>query len=254
MKKLVYIFFIFLLLVGCKELKEDEIVIYKEIGRDSPVMKMMNQKDFQGVRFENVFEIVNNKLAGWYHISLEDKVIGYFYQTGIADEVPTYSQMTGFVDETIQLITDKGIVDIKVGMESSFIRVSDLFEKQGYFAVLDKYEKSKWTLVDSRSGEIYRLIGDIITSNDKFLLLNPYGILGGEPNSISIYSFSSGKLEREFLYDGLDWSIEDASWEDDNVLSYFEVYYDNNYKVEKKIKKTLRYDNNNWYFDDSASE
>lgn len=234
----------------CEEDEDiDELIIYTDIGSSSNVIGAVDIKNIDDINFTNVFEIINNELQGWYSGKLEDHKTVYFNRVVMDDEIPIYSNISGDLHtDNIKFITGVGVVEVEVGMEASYIKVKSLFEKNGYFAILDRYEEAKWTLINSQSGEIYNFTGDVVLSpySPCFVVPNPYGIYEGNNNSISVYSLVSNELKCEWMFEGVDWRAEDVLWENENMISYSEVYYGNDYKVDKKIDKIIRFDGIEW--------
>lgn len=238
----------------CEEDDDDidelnELTIYTDIGSSSNVIGTVDIKNIYDINFSDVFEIINNELQGWYSGKLEDDKTVYFNRVVMDDEIPIYSNISGDLHtDSIKFITGVGVVEVEVGMEASFIKVKSLFEKNGYFAILDRYEEAKWTLINSQSGENYNFTGDVVLSpySPYFVVPNPYGIYEGNNNSISIYSLVSNELKCEWMFEGVDWRAEDVLWENENMISYSEVYYGNDYKVDKKINKIIRFDGIEW--------
>ncbi len=227
----------------------DKLKLYSEIGLSSVVIEEVDSKIINDVKFSNVFEIIDNRLCGWFSARLADNRIVYFNKELVDDEIPIYFNNSGDLKtDSIQFITDKGLVEIKVDIEASNFQVKRLFEKYSYFAILNRYDESKWTLINSKSAEIYNFTGDIVTysSSPYFVVVNPYGIGEGELNSIGIYSLTRDGLKCEWIDEGANWTAEDVVWQNEYTISYSEVYYGNNYKVDKKINNIIYFDGIEW--------
>ncbi len=234
--------------------KKDKITIYYELGSNSIVSGAVNVDDIDNIKFDNTFEIIDDKLCGWFSAKLSNGKIVYFTKAYIDKEIPVCNDSRGVRADSIKLITDKGIVKIRVDIEVSSFKLESLFDKYAYFAILNRYDEPKWTLVNSKSGKKYNFIGDIVTYLDGpyFVVVNPYGTGLGEPNCITIYSLNGDELKQEFLVKGVNWVPENLVWDDEYTIKYTQVYYGSAYKINKKVNKVIKFNGENWKLDVSA--
>lgn len=224
--------------------------VYASIGTDSGIIDSVSIEDINEIIFIDTFEVIENELHGWYSAKTINGKVIYFHKFLNDEELPIYSGIEKQLDiENIKLITKENIIEIKVGEEASSVNVENTFSEFGYFAIVDRYEEAKWTIINSKTGELYNFTGEVLLSPDGsfFVVSNPYGQFEGSSNSIAIYSINTDNIKDEWIAKGIDWSPENVQWKSDILFSYSEVYYTGILMtVEKSIDKVVRYDGSKW--------
>lgn len=217
----------------------DELVqVYDQIGIHNNVIGTYHVSDFKSIESSFVVDIVKNKYAYWYDVTLQDGRKGYVYRHLRSNEEGLIFSAYDF-----DLLFEDGTyyhVNSSYSHLYVVLRLDDLFIRYNEYMLSYVYEGISTTIVNKHSKEISRLVDWYVieSESNEYVLFEqfPHGYAG---SGLVLHKVANGIREKAFeiiVPSGEPYSwIEDMALSKDNVVTFDFHYGDGDIVYPVKI-------------------
>lgn len=207
-------------------LKEDKannnhILIFATINKEARVIGSMSEQEVSdNIILTNTYELINNQLALWFEVEVEDGKKGYLYRYINGDERHFYNNKS----DKIRLKKKSGeLITIDNHVNGEFdLTVEDDLTELGYYTlyITDSGERRSGWFINEKTGDSFYTKGEpILSTNKKRFIVANYDMEEGlEWNGIQIYSINDKEITLEYEEALFSWGPTNVKWVDDTHI------------------------------------